>query len=112
MAAAAAAADGWRVTYLGPNLPAGEVAAAALAVEAKVVGLSIIYPRDRDHVLGELRTLRARLPAAMPLLAGGAGAVALAPELRGAGIRVVNDLAELRAALRDALGREPQAVRT
>jgi DNA-binding transcriptional MerR regulator len=109
MAAAAAAATGWRVTHLGPNVPAAEVASAALAVEANLVGVSIVYPRDRDHVLGELRTLRSRLPAAVPVVAGGAGAVALASELGGAGIRVVNDLAELRTALRDALGRGQQA---
>ena len=105
LAAAAAAADGWRVTYLGPDLPAGEIAAAALAVEARVVGVSLVYPRDREHVLGEVRTLRARLPASVPLVAGGAGAVALAPELRGAGIAVVRDLSELRDALRSASGR-------
>src|ERR671933_2488572 len=52
LAAAAAAADGWRGAYLGPDLPAGEVAAAAVAVEARVVGVSVVYPRDRDHVLG------------------------------------------------------------
>jgi DNA-binding transcriptional MerR regulator/methylmalonyl-CoA mutase cobalamin-binding subunit len=105
LAATAAAADGWRVTYLGPDLPAGEVAAAALAVEAGVVGVSIVYPRDRDHVLGELRALRARLPASVPLIAGGRGAAALAMELRGAGIQVVQDLSQFRAALRAILGR-------
>jgi methylmalonyl-CoA mutase cobalamin-binding subunit len=93
------------VTYLGPDLPAGEVAAAALAVDARVVGVSVVYPRDRDHVLGELRTLRARLPVSVPLIAGGAGALPLASELRGAGIQVVQDLSELRATLRAALGR-------
>ncbi|MFN2564097.1 MAG: cobalamin-dependent protein [Gemmatimonadaceae bacterium] len=103
LAAAAAAAEGWRVTYLGPDLPAGEIAAAAVAVEARVVGVSIIYPGERDRVLAELRTLRSRLSASVPLVAGGAAAVALAPELRGAGIHVVQDLSELRAALRAAL---------
>jgi MerR family transcriptional regulator, light-induced transcriptional regulator len=100
LAATAAAADGWRVTYLGPDLPAGEIAAAALAVEARVVGVSIVYPRERDRVLAELRILRSRLSAAVTLVAGGAGAVALAPELRAAGIHVVQDLSEFRAALR------------
>jgi DNA-binding transcriptional MerR regulator/methylmalonyl-CoA mutase cobalamin-binding subunit len=103
LAAAAAAAEGWRVTYLGPDLPAGEIAAAALAVAARVVGVSIVYPGGRDRVLTELRALRSRLPATVPLVAGGAGAGALAPELRGAGIQVVQDLSEFRAALRSAL---------
>jgi methylmalonyl-CoA mutase cobalamin-binding subunit len=112
LAAAAAAAEGWRVTYLGPDLPAGEIAAAALAVEARVVGVSVVYPRDRDHVLGELRTLRSRLPASVPLIAGGAGAASLAPELRGAGIQVVQDLSELRAALRAGPVRADEAIQT
>jgi DNA-binding transcriptional MerR regulator/methylmalonyl-CoA mutase cobalamin-binding subunit len=103
LAATAAAAEGWSVTYLGPDLPAGEIAAAALAVEARVVGVSIIYPRERDRVLAEMRTLRSRLSASVPLVAGGAGAVALAPELRGAGIRVLQNLSDLRAALRASL---------
>jgi DNA-binding transcriptional MerR regulator/methylmalonyl-CoA mutase cobalamin-binding subunit len=110
LAAAAAAAEGWRVTYLGPDLPAGEIAAAALAVEARVVGVSIIYPGQRDRVLAELQTLRSRLPASVRLVAGGAGAVALAPELRGAGIHVVQDLSELRTALRAALLNGDRAV--
>jgi DNA-binding transcriptional MerR regulator/methylmalonyl-CoA mutase cobalamin-binding subunit len=103
LAAAAAAAEGWRATYLGPDLPAGEIAAAALALEARVVGVSIVNPGERDRILAELRTLRSRLPASVPLVAGGVGAVALAAQLRGAGIHVVEDLAELRAALRAAL---------
>jgi hypothetical protein len=55
-------------------------------------------------VLGELRTLQSRLPAAVPLLVGGAGAKPLAAELTGAGIRVGASLLDLRNALRDAVG--------
>lgn len=103
LAATAAAAEGWRVTYLGPDLPAGEIAAAAAAAAARVVGVSVIYAAERERVLTELRTLRSRLPASVPLLAGGAGAVALAAELQGSGIHVVEDLSALRAALRAAV---------
>jgi MerR family transcriptional regulator, light-induced transcriptional regulator len=100
LATAAAAAEGWRVTYLGPDLPAGEIVDAAVAAAARVVGVSVVYLRDRDRVLAELRTVRSQLPASVPLLVGGAGAVALAPELRGSGIHVVEDLPALRVALR------------
>jgi MerR family transcriptional regulator, light-induced transcriptional regulator len=103
LAAAAAAAEGWRVTYLGPDLPAGEIVDAAVAAAARVVGVSVVFLRDRDRVLAELRTVRSRLPASVPLLAGGAGAVALASELHGSGIHVVEDLSALRAALRAAV---------
>jgi DNA-binding transcriptional MerR regulator/methylmalonyl-CoA mutase cobalamin-binding subunit len=100
IAATAAAAEGWRVTYLGPDLPASEIASAAVAAAARVVGVSVVHLAERERVLTELRTVRTRLPASVPLLAGGAGAVALAPELDGDGIHVVGDLSELRAALR------------
>lgn len=111
LAAAAAAAEGWRVTYLGPDLPAGEIAAAALAVAARVVGVSIVYAGERDRVLAELRALRSGLPATVPLVAGGAGAGALAPELRGAGIQVVQDLSGFREALRAALLNDDGTIR-
>jgi MerR family transcriptional regulator, light-induced transcriptional regulator len=100
LAATAAAAEGWRVTYLGPDLPASEIASAAVAAAARVVGVSIVHLAEPERVLTELRTVRTRLPASVPLLAGGAGAVALAPQLDGSGIHVVGDLSELRAALR------------
>jgi DNA-binding transcriptional MerR regulator/methylmalonyl-CoA mutase cobalamin-binding subunit len=100
LAATAAAAEGWRVTYLGPDLPAAEIATAAVAAAARVVGVSLVHVAERERMLTELRTVRTRLPASVPLLAGGAGAVALATELDGSGIHVVGDLSELRAALR------------
>jgi methanogenic corrinoid protein MtbC1 len=102
LAGAAAAAEGWSVIYLGPDLPAGEIAAAAAATEARLVAVSVVYVDDRERMLGELRTLRSRLPAAVPVLVGGAGARPLAAELAGAGIRVGASLADLRSALRDA----------
>jgi DNA-binding transcriptional MerR regulator/methylmalonyl-CoA mutase cobalamin-binding subunit len=104
LAATTAAAEGWRVTYLGPDLPAAEIATAAVAAGARAVGVSIVHLADRERTLTELRTVRARLPASVPLLAGGAGAVVLAPDLDGVGIHVVADLSELRAALRKGTG--------
>ena len=104
LAGTVAAAEGWSVIYLGPDLPAGEIAAAAVATQARAVAMSVVYVDDRERTLGELRTLRARLPAAVSLLVGGAGAGALAAELAGAGIRVGASLSDLRDALRDAGG--------
>ncbi|MHB1224437.1 MAG: MerR family transcriptional regulator [Gemmatimonadaceae bacterium] len=102
LAAATAAAEGWGVVYLGADLPAGEIAAAAAATESLAVAVSVVYVDDRLRILGELRTLRARLPVAVPLVVGGAGAAGLAAELVDAGIRVGTTLAELRDVLRDA----------
>ena len=108
LAAAAAAAEGWRVIYLGADLPAGEIASAALGARADAVGVSIVLPSPRERVLAELASLRSLLPAGVLLLAGGAGAVSLAPELTVLGARVVTDLQALRVALRDVGA--PEAV--
>ena len=100
LAAATASADGWRITYLGADLPAADIADAATRAGAQAVGLSVIYVADRSHVLDEIRTVRGRLPASVPLLIGGGASAALSAELARDGIRLVNDLAELRQALR------------
>jgi len=54
---AAAVSQGWRVTYVGPNLPAEEIAGAAQQKRARAVALSVVYPEDDPHLSGELRRL-------------------------------------------------------
>jgi DNA-binding transcriptional MerR regulator/methylmalonyl-CoA mutase cobalamin-binding subunit len=98
--AAAAAAEGWRVTYLGPDLSADEIAGAAAGTAAQAVGVSVSRPARRESLVTELRRVRAALPAIVPLLVAGVGAHGLASQLEGAGIHVIGDLAHLRAALR------------
>lgn len=100
LAGATAAVEGWNVIYLGADLPAEDIAAAAIASDAGLVALSVVYVADRDHVLEELRALRARLPARVTVLAGGAGARVLATELSAMGVRVAATLGELSAQMR------------
>ena len=102
LVAAAAAVEGWRVTYLGPDLSANEIAGAAAGTAAQAVGVSISHTVGREGLMDELRRLRAALPPIVPLLVGGVGAHGLATELESAGIYVVEDLAHVRAALRNA----------
>ncbi|OYV64662.1 MAG: hypothetical protein B7Z72_12980 [Gemmatimonadetes bacterium 21-71-4] len=96
-AAAAAIADGWRVTYLGADLPAREIAHVAAATGARGVALSVVSPREPGPILDEIRALRAALPAERFLIVGGAGAAGLAAKLREAGIAVAERLPDLRA---------------
>ncbi len=100
IASAAAAAEGWRVTFLGPDLPAADVAHAAATTGARAVGLSVIYVMDRARTIAEISALRRELPADVPLLAGGAGSVLLTRELTAAGARVLAGLGDLRSTLR------------
>lgn len=76
-AAVTAAAEGWRVTYLGSDLPAAEIAAAARETSADAVALSIVYAPDTGLVESELRELRRLLAVNAPLLVGGAATPSL-----------------------------------
>ncbi|HSY80727.1 MAG TPA: MerR family transcriptional regulator [Gemmatimonadaceae bacterium] len=102
MATAGAAIEGWRVTYLGPGVPVSEIAVAAASTSARAVSVTVPRAGNNDLLLQELRALRARLAARVPLLAGGAGALEIAAELRGAGVQVIEHLTDLRLALRVA----------
>jgi DNA-binding transcriptional MerR regulator/methylmalonyl-CoA mutase cobalamin-binding subunit len=96
LAAATAAAAGWSVVYLGPNLPAPVIAQAATARAVRAVALSIVYPDDDPLLDGELRELRRLLPDAVRLVVGGSGAPAYRPVLAAIGAEVITDLPTLR----------------
>lgn len=97
---AGAAVEGCRVIYLGVDLPAQEIVAAAIASNVSVVALSVLYVEDRERILGELRAVRSRLPSGIPLFVGGSGALTLARELSAPGIRISGNVAELYDELR------------
>ena len=97
---AAAAVEGWNVVYLGADLPAADIAHAALLAKVRVVAVSIVYLADRATVLAEMRALRSKLPDDVTLLAGGAGAAVLTAELAAMGVRVESSIPGLVAELR------------
>ena len=99
LAAATAASEGWRIYYLGADLPADDVAATAAAVGARAVAMSIVLADDVTGLGQQLVELRQRLPSTTSLVVGG-GASALAAEpLREAGVLVLENLDGLRATL-------------
>jgi len=100
MVAVTATSDGWRPTYLGPDVPADEIASAALARQARAVALSLVYPADDPRVRDELRTLRSRLGPDVPVFVGGASAPGYAEAARQAGMRLVAGMGDLVAELR------------
>ena len=99
LAAAAASNYGWQVTYLGPCLPADEIAGAALQVNARAVALSVVYPEDDPHLGAELLKLRRLLPPEISLLVGGRAASAYGTELEKIGATQLHDLPSLYEAL-------------
>jgi DNA-binding transcriptional MerR regulator/methylmalonyl-CoA mutase cobalamin-binding subunit len=98
-AAATAASEGWGVTYLGRDLPAEDIAAAATETGAEVVALSIVYPTEQRRMEDELRTLRRRLPPDVPICVGGAGVSSYKRVLDEIGARHLADMEELRSFL-------------
>ncbi len=74
IAAVSAALDGWRSIYLGANLPADEIAGAAIQTKARAVALSLVYPADDPILSVELRKLKKMLPASVTLFVGGRAA--------------------------------------
>lgn len=100
LVASSAAAMGWRVTYLGPDLPADEIASAALECGARAVAISSVLPPDEEALLDEIRSLREQLPAHVDLLVGGRAAAELEPRRGDLEITLMTDLTELRDWLR------------
>ncbi len=99
IAAATAAGEGWQVTYLGPELPPEEIAAAALQKGARAVALSITYPPDDPTLMDDLRRLRRLLGSDTALLVGGRAAAGYGHTLSEIGARRVDDLTSLRREL-------------
>ena len=106
MAAATAANLGWRPIYLGPSLPAHEIAGAALRNEATAVALSMVYPEDDPQLAAELTSLARLLPAGTRILAGGRAARGHFETLIRIGALYADSIEEFGTQL-DALRRAP-----
>lgn len=100
-ASATASSEGWRAIYLGPNLPAEEIAAVAARCGARAVALSLSYPSDDPRLGGELLRLRRLLPRRTAIVVGGSAAGAYSRPLKSIGVRPLPDMRALRTALRE-----------
>ncbi|MEJ6571710.1 MAG: MerR family transcriptional regulator [Akkermansiaceae bacterium] len=65
--------SGWKIVYLGPSLPADEIAHAVNRTNASALLLSIVYPIDDPRISTELKRLRDKSPKDLPILVGGSG---------------------------------------
>lgn len=95
-AAAAAAMDGWKVTYLGADLPAADIARVARDVQAEAIAISITTPNG--NLKSELTALRAAAGADLPILVGGQQATTV--DATGARVVAVRDVKSFRTLLR------------
>ncbi|HSF33951.1 MAG TPA: MerR family transcriptional regulator [Candidatus Tectomicrobia bacterium] len=98
--ATTATSDGWRVTYLGPSLPAEEIAGAAHQSHARAVALSLVYPGDDPFLRGELVKLRRGLADGVVLLVGGRAADTYRNVLEETGAVWLEHLSDFRKQLK------------
>ena len=96
IAGVVAASSGWKVIYLGSNLPAEEVGAVVSHLNARVVALSIVYPNDDPLLPRELRKIKQILPPGVSIIAGGRSANGYLDVLDEIGAVVVKNTKKLR----------------
>ncbi|WP_374088544.1 MerR family transcriptional regulator [Methylomicrobium lacus] len=96
LAAIIAELKGWKVTYLGPNLPAEEIAAAVKFTDAAAVTISISFSTDDHVVQKELRRLRKLLGYEIAMIVGGRAAPYYETVLNEVGVVKIASLAHFR----------------
>lgn len=99
MAAIIAAMEGWRSRYMGPDMPATEIAAAAVASESKGILLSMLSRADETLLADEMNTLANALPEDMFVIVGGNKADRYADLFSGMDAYFCSDLRSLSATL-------------
>jgi DNA-binding transcriptional MerR regulator/methylmalonyl-CoA mutase cobalamin-binding subunit len=99
MSAMVCASRGFKVHYLGPDLPAGEIARFARESGAAVVALSVVLHERLSELPAQLSELAAGLPEAVDIWVGGGTARTLPRELLPPNCVVLQDAAELEQRL-------------
>lgn len=100
MVAASAASEGWRVIYLGANLPVDELAAAARQKAARVLAVSLVYPSDDPLLERDLLRLKRLLGDDIRLVFGGRSAASYREVIERISGISVEDMGEFRHLLR------------
>jgi methylmalonyl-CoA mutase cobalamin-binding subunit len=99
MAAATAQEHGWGVVYLGPDLPAEEIAAAVKQLQPQALALSVVYQEAGTRLREELQKLKRYLYGQVTIIAGGRVVPQLRSYLEELDIHIVDDFTELPAVL-------------
>lgn len=92
--------EGWRGIYLGPNLPADEIACATKQSGIKVIALSFVYPADDPHLNKELQKLRRLVGDDVHIIVGGRMVDNYKAALTDINAYIVNSIEEFRNTLR------------
>jgi DNA-binding transcriptional MerR regulator/methylmalonyl-CoA mutase cobalamin-binding subunit len=95
MSAMLCASRGFKVHYLGPDLPPAEIARFAREVNAAIVALSVVLRERLGEVPQQLASLAAELPAGTAIWIGGSASPALLEASLPPACVVLRDAAEL-----------------
>ena len=101
LAAIIAELKGWQVTYLGPNLPAEEIAAAVKFTQAIAVTISISFFTNDLSIPRELRRLKKLIGLRTALIVGGRAANQYKALLNEIGVLDIQDYDHFRCILDD-----------
>lgn len=99
MAAATAGSEGWRVIYLGTDLPVSEIIDTAIRTRAEAIGISMVFTEKKSRIAMELRDLEARIPPDVTLIVGGAGAKPASQSAGNTRMIFLKSMSELRVEL-------------
>jgi methanogenic corrinoid protein MtbC1 len=100
VAGAVAASVGWKVIYLGPNLPSTELIAAVDKLNAKCVGISLVYPPSDPDLKRELSKLKS-LSSKVKIFVGGRSAKTYSDILEELNAKITIDLNDFKKELQD-----------
>jgi methylmalonyl-CoA mutase cobalamin-binding subunit len=95
MAGLVIAESGCDLCYLGVDLPAAEVAAAARRSGAAVVGLGLSWGEELDARVAEIRRVEREVPATIELWIGGRAAGLAAAQLKSTRAVVIDQMTTL-----------------
>ena len=99
MSAMVCASHGFKVHYLGPDLPAEEIARYAKASGAGIVALSVLLLDGIERLPGQLQLLREALGPEVPIWVGGTGAQQVDRSVLPDDVVIVADSTELEQRL-------------
>lgn len=94
LAATVAALEGWRIRYLGPNLPAADLAHAVQQADARAVAVSAVHSRAQD-IKTYFNALTKQLKGGATVFAGGSAVTGA----KLSGVKVFESLQEFRTEL-------------
>jgi methanogenic corrinoid protein MtbC1 len=94
-AAVCASLQGWKVQYLGSNLPWEEMAGAAEIFHATLILVSVIMPPEKTGMQTQLRKLRDFLPPEISIIAGGVPVASLSEPPEIGNVEYITDIGSL-----------------